>query len=220
MKQSATVPAASTSLGADPPAAMGPIQRRRRQRLQWLGILLLPMLLVCRSAWPEGGPAHEGIEALGQLLMLVCIAGRTGCTLYVGGRKCAELVTDGPYSVSRNPLYGFSLLGAIGAGLQSGSLTLGAVIGLGFFAMFDRLIRQEERYLAAQFTTFANYRAATPRWLPKPGLWRSADQLLIQPRHVFRTLRDASLFLLAFPVFELIGWAQASGYVGALVALY
>lgn len=220
MKHSATAPATSVSLGAAPPAALGPIQRRRRRRLQWLGILLLPLLLVCRSAWPDNSPAHESIEALGQLLMLVCIAGRTGCTLYVGGRKCAELVTDGPYSVSRNPLYGFSLLGAVGAGLQSGSITVAAVIGLGFFALFDRLIRQEERYLATKFVTFTSYCASTPRWLPRPGLWHSADQLLIEPRHVFRTLRDASLFLLAFPVFELIEWAQTSGHVGALVSLY
>ena len=42
-------------------------------------------------------------------MILICILGRTWATLYIGGQKQRELVTKGPYSVVRNPLYLFTL---------------------------------------------------------------------------------------------------------------
>ena len=48
------------------------------------------------------------LETGGVILILVCIVGRTWCTLYIGGNKKRELITAGPYSVVRNPLYVFT----------------------------------------------------------------------------------------------------------------
>jgi protein-S-isoprenylcysteine O-methyltransferase Ste14 len=62
---------------------------------------------VTNSRYPSGGTIHEMIEWFGIVLIVICILGRTWASLYIGGRKIDELVTVGPYSTMRNPLYFF-----------------------------------------------------------------------------------------------------------------
>jgi protein-S-isoprenylcysteine O-methyltransferase Ste14 len=190
-------------------AGLGPVQKLRRLLLMLMGAALLPVLMITASTWPNDSLWHEGIENLGLFLVLLCLLGRAGCTLYIGGRKSAELVTVGPYSVSRNPLYLCSLLGTVGAGLMFGSVLVGAFAGVAYFAMFDRLIRREEVFLKTNFPSgFAEYCATTPRWWPRFVAWRGVDEIVVRPRLVYNTLRDASVFVLMFPVFEGIEWLQ------------
>lgn len=51
---------------------------------------------------------------LGLLLVGVATVGRLWCSLYISGHENSELITTGPYSLSRNPLYFFSLPGFAG----------------------------------------------------------------------------------------------------------
>jgi protein-S-isoprenylcysteine O-methyltransferase Ste14 len=202
------------------PPRLGPTQRRRLHLLRAIGLLALPPLFLCGSRWADDGTAHHLIEAFGLFLILLCIAGRSLCSLYIGGRKCSELVTIGPYSVTRNPLYFFSLLGAIGAGLQAGSLLIGTLAGLGFVLVFHRLILREEQFLARQFPQFSEYQATTPRWIPSLRRWNSPSQLSFEPARLFHTLRDSSWFLLAWPFFELIEWLHAEGLCRTIISIY
>jgi protein-S-isoprenylcysteine O-methyltransferase Ste14 len=48
---------------------------------------------------------------VGLLLVGIATVGRLWCSLYISGRKSAELVMDGPYSICRHPLYFFPYLG-------------------------------------------------------------------------------------------------------------
>ena len=64
------------------------------------------------------------IEDGGLLVLCIAIVGRAWCMLFSGGRRPDQLVTIGPYSVSRNPIHLFTLLAVVGMGAQSGSLTL------------------------------------------------------------------------------------------------
>jgi protein-S-isoprenylcysteine O-methyltransferase Ste14 len=199
---------------------LGSVQKTRRLILTLTGLALLPLLLVTGSTWQDGGAIHEGIEDLGLLLVLVCLLGRASCTLYIGGRKSAELVSIGPYSMSRNPLYFCSLLGTIGVGMMFGSLLIGVFFGAVYFAVFDRLIRREESFLEASFPfAFADYCARTPRWWPRVSLWRGVDEIVVRPRLLYNTLRDASVFLLMFPLFETIEWLQQLALLPVLLHL-
>jgi protein-S-isoprenylcysteine O-methyltransferase Ste14 len=181
------------------------LQRLQQKRKQVLivGIAIGVVLLATsdsnwRIAWPN---VHRSIQWSGLLMILICILGRTWATLYIGGQKQRELVTKGPYSVVRNPLYLFTLFGAAGIGALSGSLVM-AVVCAGFAtAVFLSVVRQEEQFLLATFPRdFPAYAARVPRLLPRLSAWQDADQLVVKPRLVHRTFLDASLFLMAVPL--------------------
>ena len=80
-------------------------------------IRVVPAALLHESRWRVPYPhLYALIEKAGLALIVICILGRTWCTLYIGGRKKRELINKGPYSVVRNPLYFFTTIGAAGIG--------------------------------------------------------------------------------------------------------
>lgn len=208
-----TAPAAASD-------SLAGLQQRRKRVVLISGVLLLVALLFSDSLWPSGSFVHESSEMLGYALIFLCIAGRSWCSLYIGGRKKTQLVEDGPYSVSRNPLYLFSVLGGIGIGLQAGSFSAGLVCGLFVFVIFNTVIQREENFLISRFPeVFTAYAARVPRWGPRFSCWRSREELLVRPRFVLVTFRDALGFLAAIPVLELVEWAQVSGWLPVLLHL-
>lgn len=194
------------------------VQRRRRQFAGGSGALLLFVLLFTHSLWQSESWVHESIEWVGYALILTCIAGRTWCSLYIGGRKKLILVQQGPYSLSRNPLYLFSVIGGVGVGLQAGSIMTGVMLGLFVFALFAVVIAREEDFLRDRFPAkFSAYAAAVPRWGPRLPAWRDAPEVIIHPRLVLVTFRDALWFLLAIPLLEGIEMLQDGGWLPVLL---
>lgn len=160
----------------------------------------IALLLAMRPVSPEDGVWHETVERSGIILILVGILGRTWCAMYIGGNKLNRLVTEGPYSVTRNPLYVFSAIAAFGLGAQLGSMVYALVCAAATVAIFALVIRHEERALAARFPSeFALYKARVPRLAPNFCGWEDADTILVRPALVRRTFWDATLFLLAVP---------------------
>src|SRR3546814_15580461 len=94
--------------------------------------------------------------------------------MYWGGHKGAELIDQGPYSISRNPLYLFSMMAVAGIGAQSGSLLLGPILALFVYAVFNNVIDEEERLLRKVFgRDYADYCARVPRFGPRLSAWKS-----------------------------------------------
>jgi protein-S-isoprenylcysteine O-methyltransferase Ste14 len=188
-----------------------------------LGIAVLvglAMFALTDSFTDGGTTTHEMIEWIGIVLMVTCILGRTWCTLYIGGRKIQELVTDGPYSVSRNPLYFFSILGAAGAGMQLGSVLAGIVFGAMAWLVFYVVVLQEEQLLAERYgTVFAGYQAWVPRFWPNPARWHDVPTVTVMPPKLLRTFADAMFFLLAVPIAEMCELLQKAHLLPVLVRL-
>lgn len=190
----------------------------RRVQLIRKGVLLLALVmlvalaLVSRSFDGMGGGRHEALEIIGRAAIVIAIVGRAWCSLYIGGRKKAEIVDRGPYSVSRNPLYVFSFLAAFGVGAQTGTLSVAVLFLLLAWLVFHFTVRREEVWLEASFgDAYRRYRERTPRFWPRFSLWRDEAELTIRPRFFLLTLRDGLVLLLAIPLFELIDVTQVSG---------
>ncbi len=83
-------------------------------------VILIPAAVVSVFSTPllgENSWAHLTVQTVAWATFLAGAGLRFWATLYVGGRKERELVTDGPYSICRNPLYAGSLLLGVSAGL-------------------------------------------------------------------------------------------------------
>jgi protein-S-isoprenylcysteine O-methyltransferase Ste14 len=187
------------------------------QTLRKLGLLVMlatlgVLFLFGSSRWQS--PGEEVIEWVGMAMIFVCVCGRTWCSLYIGGRKISELVTAGPFSISRNPLYLFSIIGAVGVGAQFGALSVAALAGILAWAVHLLVVVQEERLLTVEHgDAYRAYLAAVPRFLPRFAMWRDVDMLNVSPRVVRRTFLDACIFLAAIPVAEMLDLLHRLGIV-------
>ncbi|MGV8929782.1 MAG: methyltransferase family protein [Brevundimonas sp.] len=198
---------------------LGRVQRIRKA-VMLVGILaVVAVALLTRSEWGDGA-FHEGLEAVGLGMIAICIVGRAWCSLYIGGRKKAEIVDRGPYSVSRNPLYVFSFIGAFGVGAQTGSVSLAILFLAVTVAVFWFTLRREEDWLSEAFgAPYAAYVARTPRFGPDFSKWRDEGMLEIRPRFFLTTLRDGLVFLLAVPLFESVERLQDIGWLATILRL-
>lgn len=195
------------------------VQRVRKLALAIGLVAVVGLAFFTRSSWGEGG-LHEALEAVGLGLIVICIVGRAWCSLYIGGRKKAEIVNRGPYSISRNPLYIFSFMGAFGVGAQTGSLILATLFLVLTVAVFYATVRREEAWLSDAFgQTYADYCARTPRFWPDFSKWHDEGMLEIKPGFFLTTLRDGLVFLLAVPLFESVEKLQDIGWLASLIHL-
>ncbi|MDO5643866.1 MAG: isoprenylcysteine carboxylmethyltransferase family protein [Paracoccus sp. (in: a-proteobacteria)] len=180
-------------------------QGQRINILRLVMLIALPVILLVPPGFGSTGAAHELIETAGMLLLFTGVLGRLWSILYVGGIKNAELMTDGPFSMTRNPLYFFSTLAATGIGLMLGAfsfaLLLGGVIGLVLWITAKR----ESAFLRQEFgPAYDAYAARVPFFFPDPRLFSAKASLTVRIAPLRRNLADALVFLAFIPFVELV----------------
>ena len=81
-------------------------------------------------------------------------------------RGTDHLVTEGPFSFTRNPLYLAGTTLVLGIGLVSGIVWFLLLAVLAAFAVQKLAIEREERHLQARFgKTYADYAGRVRRWI-------------------------------------------------------
>ncbi len=142
-----------------------------KNRMNWSRIVIAAAVLIIlftREITKAEGLTHSTLDFFGYVLIVLCGMGRLYATAYLGGRKNTELVTWGPFSVVRNPLYVCSWLGFTGCALCSNNLWVILLIPASFAAIYLALVRREEEFLRQQFgQAYAGYCARTPRFIPR-----------------------------------------------------
>jgi len=189
------------------------VQLIRKYSAAILVLLAGALLMLVQPVFEDGQLPHYLIEFAGTVALLSGIAVRLWCALYIGGRKKVTLVTHGPYSLTRNPLYLGTTLCAVGIGLQAGMLSVGIICGLLCWALFWAVVREEEMFMLDRFgTDYAWYCVRTPQFWPDFSLYKDdAESRSFDPASLWRTVRDSSLFILAIPLTELIENLHTSG---------
>jgi protein-S-isoprenylcysteine O-methyltransferase Ste14 len=136
------------------------------------------------------------VDGVGWLLLSVGVLMRLWATLYIGGRKGVTIVTDGPYSLCRNPLYLGSMLCTLAMAVFLRSLLVLSAVTVSSLVYVLWVIPREERFLAAAAgEPYLEYRRRTPRLLPF-GRLHSAFTVEIWSGPFQRELRCALVWLL------------------------
>lgn len=198
--------------------------------LRWIGrhriavsrayaVALLVLALVAEGT--HGATLLEPVlMAIGTLLVGVAVIGRMWCALYIAGYKDGRLVTEGPYSLSRNPLYLFSLSGFVGLGLATGMFAMTLLIVVFMLVVYPPAVGREERVLARRFGAyFERYCMQTRRFLTVPWKYTEPDYYSVQPKQFRRAMADVVWFPAALGGVHLIKGLHALQIVRPLLRL-
>jgi len=179
---------------------------KNRKILTWLlaGALAV-LVLFSQSYWEQKRIISDTFFLIGVILVGIATVGRLWCLLYISGYKTETLITTGPYSACRNPLYFFSLLGGVGVGLASETLTIPLVILIGFALYYPFVIRAEEKKLhRLHEKDFESYMNSTPRFIPSFRGLKEPQEYVVRPRVFRKGLFDALWFVWLVGVLELV----------------
>jgi steroid 5-alpha reductase family enzyme len=153
------------------------------------------------------------------LVVTACL-GRIWCSTFIGGHKNTQLVTMGPYSLCRHPLYAFSFIGSLGTALATHSIVLVLLTILVMASVFLRAATREERFLAQMHPqAFAEYAHRTPRWLPRPGSYRLPDSVTINPAIFRKSFLDAAAFVALYLIVDTVRVLRESGVFPTLLEI-
>ncbi|MCU0589114.1 MAG: isoprenylcysteine carboxylmethyltransferase family protein [Syntrophobacteraceae bacterium] len=199
-------------------------QRFKTQRIKTtnilVGIVAIP-LLFSSSGWEGTGILSTVLFLLGTVLVGVATVGRIWCSIYISGYKNNQLITFGPYSISRNPLYFFSLVGTVGLGLETETLIIPIVAALGFMMLYPAVMAQEEqKLLQIHGEAFETYCRSTPRFWPSFSRLQEPETYELRPRVFRRRLFDSLWFVWGIGILELIEGLRESDMLVTLFKLY
>jgi protein-S-isoprenylcysteine O-methyltransferase Ste14 len=203
------------------PHSLGNLQRKRQFALV-AGCFIVGATLFAIKPVYDSTYYDLWLEIAGFIFILCGFGVRLWCTLYIGGRKNRDLLSDGPYSLCRNPLYVGSMLAAFGIGLQTEMLSFGIFCGIVCWAIFYVVVKKEERYLLVEFgEPYQLYFETTPRFWPRFSAYKDdLKEHRFQPAMLWNTFRDGLVLFAAIPVTEAIEAAHRAGVLKAIFRLY
>lgn len=110
------------------------------------------------------------VGLLGEACRLWGVAYAGPLTRVTGGVGAPELITSGPFSYVRNPLYVGNILLYVGIGIMANALSpwVALATAIYFIVQYKAIVSLEEEFLQKEFgNTFAEYRTAVPRFFPR-----------------------------------------------------
>ncbi len=189
--------------------------------IKLLSISALGILLISDSAYLKGSAVHLLMSLSGLILLAIAIFGRTWAAAFISGKKNISLVTSGPYSITRHPLYFFSLLGFIGAGLSFSSLFAVIIFIFIFLLTHYQTIIKEENQLCIIFgSDYDTYKKKVPCLTPNYKLLSNPNNLVFSPKKFTKSVFESSLIIIVYPVAQLIDWLHVNSYLPVVFRVY
>jgi protein-S-isoprenylcysteine O-methyltransferase Ste14 len=200
----------------------GFVSRWRTRLSRYLGIAFVLAYMFSDQKLQKAAPLATGIMfGIGCLMVGIAVVGRLWCAEYISGYKSKNLIIYGPYSMCRNPLYFFSLLGGAGLGFCTKSVILTLIIIAVFALVYPFTIANEERNLRRAFgAAYDEYAAKVPKFLPKPSIFAEPEEYTVKPRAFRREVMDVLYFFGLVGLFQIIDHLIDLGYLPVLFSIY
>jgi protein-S-isoprenylcysteine O-methyltransferase Ste14 len=172
-------------------------------RIFGLGIAIL--LILGSTYWDVSNELFgTSLFLAGTLLAVLGFFGRLWCLSYIAGRKKRVLVTAGPYSLCRHPLYFFTLVGGLGLALCTETLSIPLIFLLGFGLHYPSIIRAEDEFLSLNFPDYDDYKKRVPMFFPRLIRPVNEETVLVNAKYFLRELSSTGASLCLLGVIELI----------------
>lgn len=191
--------------------------------MTWLfAILLGALVLISESHWDVNNLlVGEVLLLVGLVLLGVATVGHLWCSLHISGYKKSTLITLGPYSICCSPLYFFSLLGGIGIGFCSETVTIALLIAAGFSLYYPFVIRAEEKNLRRRHgDVFDEYAAKPLRSWPSFSQLVEPEEYTVKPKVFRRAVFDAMVFVWIAGTLGLVEALHTQHVIRPLLQLY
>lgn len=192
----------------------------RKLRILLLRLVSIPLIFLAvfvRPRWPVGSGTAFFVEFAGYLFLLAGLIIRIWSIFYIGGRKSHQLVTEGPYSICRNPLYVGNIILVIGVGLCFESIPLLAAAFLVLIPVHIVATRLEERHLESKFPAeYPKYREKVPRFWPRLRNYQTQDTVAVSVRAIRRIAVDCAGVLILPEVEDLLEVLHQRGVIPVL----
>jgi protein-S-isoprenylcysteine O-methyltransferase Ste14 len=184
--------------------------------------LLVVLLLVAEGRLETESPVLCSVLFLGGCVLAgIASLGRLWCSLYIAGYKTKSLVITGPYSICRNPLYFFSMLGGIGVGLAAETVTIPVIIAVAFMLYYPYVIRfEEEKLRAVHGEEYETYCKKTPRFWPQWSLLTEPEEYVVNPKLFKRHMFSALWFIWFVGILEFIEALRETGVLKTYFSIY
>lgn len=139
---------------------------------------------------------------MGFALIVICAIGRIYTTAFLGGQKNVNLITQGPFSKVRNPLYVFSFIGVVGVSLYTARPLIILIAPIATIIIYHYLVKREEEFLTSQFgNEYLQYMEKVPRFIPNFGARNLEDTITTSPSRLFAAVLDSVWWFLLIPIF-------------------
>lgn len=195
--------------------------RARLFASRMFGLAILGALLISRSYWQVSGSQFlaESLAVAGIVLATSGFLGRLWCLCHIVGRKNVVLVTQGPYSLCRHPLYFFSLLGGIGLAFCTKTLTIPIVFAAAFAVSYAAALRREEVNLNQTFPDYAKYSERIPSFVPTTRGYVPAGIVTVRSRDLARAAIESGSLISAIALIDLIDALHHAGVLPTYLIL-
>lgn len=197
--------------------------KKRVKLSQFFGVIVFSYYLLGASFWSLKSAMLGGaLFFIGTVMVAIGVLGRVWCLSYIGGNKRNMVIQHGPYSLCRNPLYLFSLIGAIGIGLATKTFIFPLVIFIFFVVYYPFVIRKEEAELKLKFgAEFENYMKKIPsRIMPSFRNYAGLERTEINLNSFRKGISDLIFFIIPIGIFPFIETLHAIGLMPFLYYIY
>jgi protein-S-isoprenylcysteine O-methyltransferase Ste14 len=192
----------------------------RKLRINLLRLAFIPIVFVAvfvRPSWSLDSVTAFVMEFGGYLFLLAGLIIRIWCIFYIGSRKSKEIITTGPYSICRNPLYVGTFLLSIGVGLCFGNLLLLLLVPAIVIPAHIITARMEEANLESKFgERYRMYRQKVPRFWPRFSNYNSPDTIEVNVNSIRRVAMDTVGVLLLPEIEDMLELLHQHGIIPVL----